>query len=221
MMPEMDGFEFISNLRKNKEWQAIPVIVVTAMQLTNEDRERLQGKVEAVLQKKPFCENQSNQPNTYPSITMSLFNYNTPFVTFDDIARVFDDALTAPPSGSQIVRHQRANTSFRPKVDVHEGPDNTVVASFELPGLKKEDVSIELHNNQLTISGEAKSTITEGDENSKYYVRERRFGKFTRSIPLPEGTQPDSVKAAVVDGVLTVTYPKATPEQSPKKITIQ
>lgn len=111
------------------------------------------------------------------------------------------------------------------RVDVHEGPDNTVVASFELPGLKKEDVSIELHNNQLTISGEAKSTTTthspESEEGSKYFVRERRFGKFSRTIPLPEGTRPDSVKAAVADGVLTVTYPKATPDQSPKKIDIQ
>lgn len=177
---------------------------------------------------------------------MSLFNFtSSPFVTFDDVARVFDEALTSPrPQGSsQLVRQHHLGTGFRPRyapspsqqlaapdmysfrVDVHEGPDNTVVASFELPGLKKEDVSIEFHNNQLTISGEAKSSTTttspEGDEHSKYFVRERRFGKFTRTIPLPEGTQPDTVKAAVTDGVLTVTYPKATPEQSPKKITIQ
>lgn len=177
---------------------------------------------------------------------MSLFNFTTsPFVTFDDVARVFDDVLTGPQPSSQLVRQHRVDTGFRPRyvalafltlvhididvnlcrVDVHEGPDNTVVASFELPGLKKEDVSIELHNNQLTISGEAKSTTTttspEGEEGSKYFVRERRFGKFTRTLPLPEGTQPESVKAAVADGVLTVTFPKATPEQSPKKITIQ
>lgn len=86
-------------------------------------------------------------------------------------------------------------------------------------------MSIELHNNQLTISGEAKSTTTttspEGGEGAKYFTRERRFGRFSRTLPLPEGTQPESVKAAVADGVLTVTYPKATAEQSPKKITIQ
>lgn len=125
---------------------------------------------------------------------------------------------------SQTLRETITN-ALSLRVDVHEGPDNTVVASFELPGLRKEDVSIELHNNQLTISGEAKSTTTthspEGEEGSKYFVRERRFGKFSRTIPLPEGTQPDSVKAAVADGVLTVTYPKATPDQSPKKIDIQ
>lgn len=109
------------------------------------------------------------------------------------------------------------------RVDVHEGPDNTVVASFELPGLKKEDVSIELHNNQLTISGEVKSTTAtaEGKEGLKYFVRERRFGKFSRTLSLPEGTQPDNVNASVADGVLTVMFPKATPEQSPMKIAIQ
>lgn len=115
------------------------------------------------------------------------------------------------------------------RLDLHEGPDNTVVASFELPGLKKEDVSIELHNNQLTISGEAKATSStsssEGAQgespSAKYFVRERRFGSFSRTVQLPEGTQPESVKATVADGVLTVTYPKSTPEQSPKKITIQ
>lgn len=178
---------------------------------------------------------------------MSVFNFTTsPFVTFDDIARVFDDALTGHQNSSQIARPQHPNTTFRSKyapstsissdrsitdklpfrVDVHEGPDNTVVASFELPGLKKEDVSIELHNNQLTVSGEAKSTTTThspegGADGSRYFIRERRFGKFSRTIPLPEGTRPDSVKAAVTDGVLTITYPKATPEQSPKKIDIQ
>jgi HSP20 family molecular chaperone IbpA len=73
------------------------------------------------------------------------------------------------------------------RVDVHEGPDNTIVASFELPGLKKEDVNIELHNNRLTVSGESKHS--EERTEAGYAVRERRFGKFSRSVPLPEGTK--------------------------------
>jgi HSP20 family protein len=73
------------------------------------------------------------------------------------------------------------------RVDVHEGPDNTVVASFELPGLKKEDVNIELRNDYLTVSGECKY---EGERtDGGYAIRERRFGKFTRSLPLPKGTK--------------------------------
>jgi len=150
---------------------------------------------------------------------MSLYRFNTPFVTYDDIARVFDDAFSGTvnqPSGN---RQLTSATSFSPRLDVHDGPDNTTVASFELPGLKKEDVSIDFHNNVLTVSGESKSSSEHGNEN--YQVRERRWGKFSRSLALPEGTKPESIKASVVDGVLTVTFPKVTPEQAPKKIAIQ
>lgn len=62
---------------------------------------------------------------------------------------------------------------------------NTVFATFELPGLKKEDINIDVHNNLLTVSGESRIS-SERDEEG-YAVRERRFGKFSRSIPLPQG----------------------------------
>ena len=71
-------------------------------------------------------------------------------------------------------------------MDVHEDTqNNTVLATFELPGLKKEDVNIDVHNNLLTISGESKVS-SDRDENG-YAVRERRFGKFSRSLPVPQG----------------------------------
>ena len=65
--------------------------------------------------------------------------------------------------------------------------NNTVLATFELPGLKKEDVNIDVHNNMLTVSGESKIS-SDRDENG-YAVRERRYGKFSRSIPLPQGVK--------------------------------
>lgn len=74
------------------------------------------------------------------------------------------------------------------RMDVHEdAKQNTVTATFELPGLKKENVSIDVHNNLLTISGESK--ISSEHEESGYAVRERRFGKFSRSVPLPDGVK--------------------------------
>lgn len=122
-------------------------------------------------------------------------------------------------------------------MDVHEDEkSNTVTASFELPGLKKEDVNIDIHNNVLTVSGETKVS-SEHDENG-YAVRERRYGKFSRSIPLPQGIkvsllslyspyfvsqplqQPEEVKAGLENGVLNVTFPKSSPEQAPKRITV-
>ena len=74
------------------------------------------------------------------------------------------------------------------RMDVHEdAQSNTVTATFELPGLKKEDVNIDVRNNLLTISGESK--ISEERDENGYAVRERRFGRFMRSIPLPQGVK--------------------------------
>ena len=71
-------------------------------------------------------------------------------------------------------------------MDVHEdAKSNLVTATFELPGLSKENVNIDVHNNLLTVSGESK--IANDREENGYAVRERRYGKFSRSIPLPQG----------------------------------
>ena len=77
-------------------------------------------------------------------------------------------------------------------MDVHEDSDgNTVTATFELPGLKKEDVNIEVNNNVLTVSGETK--IDEERNQDGYAVRERRYGRFSRSVPLPQGVKVSNI----------------------------
>lgn len=71
-------------------------------------------------------------------------------------------------------------------MDLHEDAgQNVVTATFELPGLNKDNVSIDVHNGVLTVSGESKFS-NERDDNG-WAVRERRFGKFSRAIPLPQG----------------------------------
>ena len=73
-------------------------------------------------------------------------------------------------------------------IDLHEDAEkNLVTATFELPGLKKEDVNIDVNNNMLTVSGESRLS-SDRDENG-YAVRERRYGRFSRSIPLPQGVK--------------------------------
>ena len=73
-------------------------------------------------------------------------------------------------------------------MDVHEDAQNNLItASFELPGLTKENVNIDVHQNTLTVSGESKFEQNK-DENG-WAVRERRFGKFSRSIPLSAGVK--------------------------------
>jgi len=72
-------------------------------------------------------------------------------------------------------------------MDVHYDKDtNNVSVTFELAGFQKEDVSIDVHNNVLTVSGEDKTSSSERNEGG-YVIRERRYGKFSRSLSLPEG----------------------------------
>ncbi|KAI0091608.1 HSP20-like chaperone [Irpex rosettiformis] len=156
-------------------------------------------------------------------MSLSRFFYE-PFYSLSDFDRLFDEAFTARTgenTGTQVQRREptAGERSLRPRMDVHENAEtNTVTATFELPGLKKEDVVIDVHNNVLSISGESK--ISSDRDEDGYAVRERRYGKFSRSIPLPEGTKSEQIKAGLENGVLTVTFPKSSPEQAPKKITI-
>ena len=122
-------------------------------------------------------------------------------------------------------------------MDIHEdAKSNRVTATFELPGLNKGDVNIDLHNNRLTIAGETK-TSSDREENG-YALRERSYGAFSRTLQVPAGikvsllpfsstqssdvvpSQPEEVKASMENGVLAVTFPKVTSEQAPKKITV-
>ncbi len=103
-----------------------------------------------------------------------------------------------------------------PAMDLVEAGDDFVLRA-DLPGLTESDVNIELEDNVLTISGERKSEHEERKEG--YYRVERASGSFSRSLTLPEGVDPERVKASFDRGVLEVRIPK--PEQrKPRKVTI-
>ena len=73
-------------------------------------------------------------------------------------------------------------------MDLHEDSEsNTVTATFELPGLKKEDVHIDVHHGHLSVSGETSQASEKEDDG--YAIRERRFGKFSRTLKLPQGVK--------------------------------
>ncbi|KAI9450944.1 small heat shock protein [Lactarius psammicola] len=100
----------------------------------------------------------------------------------------------------------------------HDDKSNTVCATFELPGLQKEDISIDVNNNILTVSGETKQSTERNEEG--YTLRERRYGKFLRSLSLPQGLKNEDIKATMNNGCLNITFPRSVPETSPAKITI-
>ncbi|KAJ3504176.1 hypothetical protein NMY22_g438 [Coprinellus aureogranulatus] len=150
---------------------------------------------------------------------------------FYDIDRFFDEAFggrrAVANGGSDNQLQRRGNTNsadgavrhLKPRMDLHEDNEkNLVTATFELPGLKKEDVNIDVHNGRLTVSAESK--VSSEREESGYAVRERRYGKISRTLQLPQGLKEDEIKASMENGVLTVTFPKSAPEQAPKKISI-
>jgi len=111
------------------------------------------------------------------------------------------------------------NRVLKPRMDLHENSEeNTITASFELPGLTKDKVGIDMHNNRLTVSGEL-SEVGETNQDG-YVIKERRLGKFSRSIALPECTKPETIQASMENGVLIVTFPKSLPGQGPHRITI-
>ena len=104
-----------------------------------------------------------------------------------------------------------------PAIDVGEDDGNYVV-TVELPGAKKEDVTIECHDRVLTIRGEKKSEREEKKEKTRYI--ERSFGAFSRSFTLPSSADPERIQASFKDGVLTIAIAK-TEETKAKVISIK
>ena len=106
-----------------------------------------------------------------------------------------------------------SNAAWTPAVSVSEVADDLVLTA-ELPGMNEEDISIELEDGVLTISGEKKDVVTSDDEELRHVVRERRFGWFSRSFTLPRTVDGESISAGFDNGVLTVKLPKAAEAKS-------
>jgi HSP20 family protein len=106
-----------------------------------------------------------------------------------------------------------------PEIDVFE-KDNRLVTKIDLPGMKKEDVKVEVTDGHLAISGERKTEAEEKKEN--FYHCEREYGSFYRAVPLPDGVKLEDVKAIFSDGVLEVSIPlPAKPEAKVRKVEVQ
>ena len=104
-----------------------------------------------------------------------------------------------------------------PAMDLVEYDDHFVLRA-DLPGMSEGDVSIEVRDNALTLSGERRA---EHEERQRGWYRvERQFGKFSRALSLPEGVNADAIEANFADGVLTVRIPKPE-ERKPRRIEIK
>ena len=149
---------------------------------------------------------------------MSLIRYQSPDVapTLDRWSNLRDElnSLFDLPFLANMQR-QDLFGGWSPALDLYQNSDN-VVAILELPGMQKENIEISLHDGTLTISGERKSSSSNGEKAER---TERYVGAFRRSITLPVSVDASKVTATYRDGILTVTLPKAE-EAKPKRIDV-
>ena len=129
-----------------------------------------------------------------------------------EMNRLFNSLFesASPSNGGTSVRR------WIPAMDLVENDDDFVLRA-DLPGLREDDVKIEVEDNVLTVSGERQ--VEHEDRKDGYYRLERGSGAFRRSLTLPEGVDAEKINASFEDGVLEVRIPK--PEQrKPRKVTI-
>jgi len=136
------------------------------------------------------------------------------------VDHLFDEFQGGWPFGK--MQHRAAHSIGVPFDWVFQSPavdfvdrEKDIQLKAELPGMDEKDIEVQLTDRMLSISGEKKEEREEGEEEGNYYLSERRYGSFKRSLSIPEGVDPDKVEASFNKGVLTVTLPK-TPEAQKK-----
>ncbi len=137
---------------------------------------------------------------------MALLMRPEPFSS--DVNRLFNTLL-----GGEDVQAQR----WVPAMDLVEADDHFLLKA-DLPGMDEGDIAIEIRDNTLRVSGERKSEHEKSERG--WYRVERSFGQFSRSLTLPEGIDPDAVKASFDRGVLHVRIPKPE-ERKPRRVQIE
>jgi HSP20 family protein len=127
--------------------------------------------------------------------------------------RLFDDLFTgvglATLGGAERV-------AFSPRIDVTE-TDKAIKVSAELPGLAKEDVTVDVEDEQVIIRGERKEEVADKDEKANWRHREVTYGSFYRSIPLTAAVNGEKARATFTNGVLKITLPKRREIQEKKR----
>ena len=130
----------------------------------------------------------------------------------EEMNRLFNEFFRGGNGGDQ----GWASGAWTPPVDIYETEDALVLTAM-LPGVSKDEVSLEVHNNMLTLRGERKPAAAVPEE--RYYRRECVYGPFQRSFVLPATVDQNKVQAAYHDGILELHLPKVEAAK-PKRIAI-
>jgi HSP20 family protein len=125
-----------------------------------------------------------------------------------EVGRLFDGLFDGRSRGSQ---------TWVPPLDVWE-TDNEIVYAFDLPGLSEDEISIEVADDTLTVTGERRRETEE--KSDRFFRYERRYGSFSRAVGLPAGVDDSKIVASYKDGVLEVRVPKPE-EAKPRRIELR
>jgi HSP20 family protein len=149
----------------------------------------------------------ANTPDLWRDMDRSMSGFGTWRPLLRQLDDIFNEALdTRFDSGRMMV----------PQCDLEESDDHYLM-SFDMPGLEKENIDIEMQGNTLVVTGERKQESDRTEGRSRFV--ERRYGRFERSIRLPQDVKADGIEAEYVNGVLKVAIPKSA-ESSRQKVKI-
>lgn len=135
---------------------------------------------------------------------------NKPVSWFDDFAHSLDHLWDTPL--------RRTEKNFSPACDFHETKDYYFF-SFDVPGVKKEDIQIELHDNTIYVSGEKRNEYKDTETEGKQFY-EKSYGMFQRSFTLPTVVKEEAIETHFKNGVLEILIPKKTSSEG-RKISIK
>ena len=141
--------------------------------------------------------------------------WDTTFPLFHRLSRELDAMFDR--FGIEHPVFESTGSDWNPAMEVTT-KNNEFCVKVDVPGMKREDISVEVDNNRVVLRGERKQEKEEKKEG--YFKSERTYGSFYRALPLPEGVKPELAKAAMHDGVLTITMPMTKVEQTMRKLEI-
>jgi len=145
----------------------------------------------------------------------------SPLTILDEMDRLFDDFSSGFENYRITPRTMGTEMLIAPAVDLIDEGENYRIHA-EIPGIKKDDVNIEVTEKDVEISAEIKEEKQEEDKESGYIRRERRYSRFYRRVPLPSSVKADEVEAELKDGILSISLPKQSPpEIKTKKVKVK
>lgn len=194
----------------------------------NISRKSLFGQRATNAKKLPqFAKRNLNKKPSNLGMSNMLAQPTDPFGEIEKIQRqmdrMFQDGFAQPRSGMNI-NLVSGNQPMSLQTDVKK-IDNAYIVQMDVPGMKKEEINIDVQGNMLAISGQRNKEVEQGSKEAGLVSQEREFGFFAKSFMLPPDVEKDGIKAVYENGVLSVTLPrvaveKPVPEQ-PTKIKVE